>query len=97
MRMFAVEYTYSGEDADARLAARPDHRSWLSGLVSTGVVVSAGAFADGTGALILVAADKIGDVDALRKLLADDPFATGGFIHGVQIREWSPVLGALSD
>lgn len=95
--MFAVEYTYSGEHAEARLEARPAHRSWLSGLVSTGIVISAGAFADGTGALLLISADKVGDINALRKLLADDPFETGGFIRSAKIREWSPVLGAFSD
>ncbi|MCW4353839.1 YciI family protein [Hoyosella sp. YIM 151337] len=97
MRMFAVEYTYSSEDAEARLRARPAHRSWLSGLVSAGVVVSAGAFADGTGALILVAADKVGDKESVRKLLADDPYETGGFIQKMRIREWSPVLGTLAE
>ncbi|GGC60250.1 hypothetical protein IEU95_05745 [Hoyosella rhizosphaerae] len=96
MKMFAVHYTYRADEAAARDEHRPAHRDWLRSLVEEDVVVSAGAFADGSGALILLNATAIPSVEAAHKVLADDPFAHAHLAHDVSVREWSPVMGELS-
>ena len=94
MPLFAVEYTYSDSTAADRDIHRPDHRAWLGGLVEQDIVRSSGPYVDGSGALIIFAADN---VDALRELLTQDPFAKAGLIESVRATEWKPVMGALSD
>ncbi|SEK34498.1 YciI family protein [Rhodococcus maanshanensis] len=94
MPIVAVEYTYSEATAAARDEVRPDHRAWLSGLVDSGVVLTTGPFADGSGALILVAAD---DVAAARSLFTNDPFARAGLVEAARFTEWVPVMGQFSD
>lgn len=93
MPVIAVEYSYATATAAARDELRPDHRAWLAGLVAAGVVLSTGPYADGTGALILVAA---ADADAASALFADDPFGRAGLVDAARFTEWTPVLGAFS-
>ncbi|MFE3292470.1 YciI family protein [Rhodococcus sp. NPDC059234] len=93
MTVIAVEYTYSEATADRRDEIRPDHRGWLAGLVERGVVLSTGPFADGSGALILVAA---ADAAAARELFADDPFARADLVEAARFTEWLPVMGAFA-
>ncbi|MGW6377322.1 YciI family protein [Rhodococcus sp. NPDC055112] len=93
MPIFAVEYTYSEATATARDEIRPDHRAWLSGLVDSGVVLTTGPFADGSGALILVTAE---DASAVRSLFTNDPFGKAGLVEAARFTEWTPVMGAFS-
>lgn len=67
----AVQYEYVPERTDDRLAARPAHRAWLSGLKAHGRIVQAGPFADGLGALLVF---DVPDEAALDELLAADPY-----------------------
>ncbi|MFC9790761.1 YciI family protein [Rhodococcus sp. NPDC127528] len=93
MTVIAVEYTYATATAAARDEIRPDHRSWLGGLVESGTVLSTGPFADGSGALILVSAV---DADAARELFRADPFQRAGLVDATRFTEWTPVMGAFA-
>ncbi|MFF0814115.1 YciI family protein [Rhodococcus sp. NPDC003318] len=93
MPVIAVEYTYSDTTAAVRDTVRPDHRAWLGGLVDAGTVLSTGPYADGRGALILVAA---ADAETARALFANDPFAKADLIESARFTEWTPVMGAFS-
>ncbi|CAM3057661.1 YciI family protein [Skermania piniformis] len=90
MPFFAVHYRYADSTVAGRDEHRPTHRSWLAGLADVGVVRMSGPYADGSGALILVDAT---DADAVRRTLADDPFAKADLIEAVAVQEWVPVVG----
>lgn len=94
MNVFAVEYVYSPQASLIRDEHRPAHRRWLLEQEREGCVLSAGAYADGTGALLLVQADSEGVVS---EMLEQDPFAIEGGIAGVTIAKWKPVIGAFAD
>ncbi|MCC9175964.1 YciI family protein [Arthrobacter sp. zg-Y179] len=94
MSIFAVEYVYDADSAQLRDQHRPAHRQWLQQLVDEGHVLSAGAFVDGAGALLLVVAE---DEAGLLTLLKQDPFAVVGAISGMKTTAWKPALGAFSD
>ncbi|EOM77086.1 hypothetical protein DW322_12485 [Rhodococcus rhodnii] len=94
MPIFVVHYSYAPEQAADRDRVRPDHRSWLSGLVEEGVVVSTGPLADGSGAVLLLRGD---DEAAVRSVLEHDPFATAGLVASMRLAEWTPVLGVLAE
>ena len=66
-----VEYRYVAEATERRLAARPAHREWLTGLKSEGRLVQAGPFEDGEGSLLVL---DVADTAALDALLAQDPY-----------------------
>lgn len=90
MSTFAVRYTYD-ERADVRDAVRPEHRAWLARQAEAGVLLGSGPFGDGApGALLVLRAD---DADAVRTLLADDPFAREGLVAATEVRAWDVVLG----
>lgn len=92
MAIFAVLYTYD-DRIDLRDQERPAHRRYVRALADRGDVVAAGPLDAGTGGLLVVAAES---PDAARDLLADDPFAVAGLIARTQVREWSPIIGALA-
>ncbi len=94
MSIFAVEYVYEAGSAELRDQHRPDHRQWLQQLADEGRVLSAGAFVDGAGALLLMVAD---DEAGLLELLKQDPFAVAGAISGMKTTAWKPAIGAFSD
>ncbi|GAA1121917.1 YciI family protein [Arthrobacter flavus] len=93
MSVFAVEYVYGPDSSDLRDEHRPAHRDWLNDLVSDGRVLSAGAFTDGAGALLIFTAD---DEQSLNDLLRQDPFAHEGAIAAVKATEWKPGIGLFS-
>ena len=93
MPMFAVDYVYSPATIPGRDEHRPAHRDWLRGQAGAGVVASVGAYADGSGALVLVNASTPEEVAAI---LADDPFAVHNLLESVRIREWKPTIGAFA-
>lgn len=92
--MFVAEYTYSPEHAALRDEHRPAHRKWLLDGHEAGRVLTVGAFADGSGALVIVRAD---DANAARALLAHDPFAVAGAVDGTRLREWNCLYGPFAD
>ena len=94
MSIFAVEYVYDAGSAELRNEHRPAHREWLQQLADQGRVLSAGAFADGAGALLLVVAE---DEAGLHELLKQDPFAVAGAISGMKTTAWKPAIGAFAD
>ena len=94
MSIFAVEYVYEAGSDELRNEHRPAHRAWLQQLADDGRVLSAGAFADGAGALLLMVAD---DESELLTLLKQDPFAVAGAISGMKTTAWKPAIGAFAD
>jgi uncharacterized protein YciI len=83
---FLDTYDYT-DDLDGRLAARPLHREYLSGLGDR-LVASGPTFENG--ALLVFEVDSAADVEAI---LEKDPFATGGFVADRRIIPWDIVLG----
>ena len=96
MDLLAIRYRYEPSESARRDEHRPAHREWLRGQLAEGVVVSSGAFGDGSGALILLDAGRAGGVEGARALLGSDPFVAQGLAHGIEVTEWSPVMGAFS-
>ncbi len=94
MSIFAVEYVYEADSAELRNQHRPAHREWLQQLADEGRVLSAGAFVDNAGALLLVVAE---DESGLHNLLRQDPFAVAGAISGMKTTAWKPAIGAFAD
>jgi uncharacterized protein YciI len=84
----AVEYAFVAEATERRLAARPAHREWLTGLKADGRLVQAGPFADGTSALLVFDVADETDLDAL---LAADPYPKDAFVVASR-REWTPLF-----
>lgn len=93
MPTFAVQYTYD-ERADVRDRFRPEHRAWLAERADAGELLGSGPYVGGEpGALLVFRAD---DEDALRALLAADPFAREGVVARTDVRGWDLVLGPWS-
>lgn len=88
MAVYAVIYTYTSDD-ELRAATRPVHREYLEGV--EGLLV-AGAWTPGEppGGLLVFRADDRADVE---KIVAADPYTTGGIVASTDIREWGPALG----
>lgn len=82
-----VELRFSGDPA--RLALRPQHRERLAAAHADGEVVSAGPFADESGALLIFSAGR----ERVEELLAEDPYYAAPGVEIVSIREWTPVTG----
>ncbi|MHA7263322.1 YciI family protein [Arthrobacter sp. TMN-37] len=93
MSVFAVEYVYSPDQSALRDEHRPAHREWLARLVEQGRLLTSGPFADGTGALLIFAAES---EDELHQLVREDPFTRAQAISAVKTTEWTPVIGALA-
>ncbi|MDV7355161.1 YciI family protein [Rhodococcus oxybenzonivorans] len=91
MALFAVIWSYT-TDASVKEAARAEHLIFVKDAAARGVLQEAGAWADGAGALLVFKADS---EDALRSLLAEDPYVTQGVVVGERIYEWNPVIGPL--
>jgi uncharacterized protein YciI len=93
MSLFTVHYTYAETTTAGRDEHRPAHRDWLRSLLEQGTVVSAGAYQDGTGALILIEGTG---TDSVRSLLDADPFVIEDLVEEIRIHEWRPAMGAFS-
>ena len=90
MSIYAVRYTYD-ERSEVRDAVRPEHRAWLAGQAEAGVLLGSGPFTDGTPGALLVLRGV--DEDAVRAVLAQDPFAREGLVADTEVRAWDVVLG----
>ncbi|MEV8212900.1 YciI family protein [Leifsonia sp. NPDC077715] len=91
MALFAVIWTYT-DDAAHLAAHKPAHGAFLKELAASGALVEAGAWADRSGALLIVRADSPEQVD---DLLATDPYVVEGVVIGSDLHEWVPIIGAL--
>ncbi|HET6242506.1 MAG: uncharacterized protein V7635_2270 [Arthrobacter sp.] len=94
MTVFAVEYVYDAEFAEARNATRPVHREWTARLAEEGTILASGPYGDGAGALLIF---KAADETALNEILKQDPFAAAGVISGTRTTVWIPVAGLLAE
>ncbi|MDQ1624084.1 MAG: uncharacterized protein QOH19_2502 [Actinomycetota bacterium] len=94
MTVFAVEYVYDAESAEARDATRPAHREWTTRLAQEGAILASGPYGDGAGALLIF---KAADETALNEILRQDPFAAAGVISGTRTAEWTPLTGLLAE
>ncbi|NAZ81620.1 hypothetical protein GTR02_07290 [Kineococcus sp. R8] len=89
MPYFVATYAYTA-DSETRTAVRPTHRDWL-GELGDQLVISGPTDADG--AVLVFEAE---DADAVRRTLAEDPFAVhGGIIAETTVVGWTPVSGRL--
>jgi uncharacterized protein len=74
---------------ERRLEVRARHREYLAELLAAGKLVTAGPFADDTGALLVY---EVADEAELRDLLADDPYTAADVYDIAQLREWKIIL-----
>jgi len=87
MSRFVVQLTFT--EGDRRLEVRPDHRAYLKELFEQGKLVTAGPWADDTGALLIY---EVADEQAMRDILAADPYTRAGVVEVTQLREWNPIF-----
>lgn len=92
--VLVVNYTYIA-DPDAIAEHRPAHRAFLNGLAEEGVLVLSGPLAAGVGqpdgGMLILRADS---VEAVLERLKADPFQQLGIVASIEVRGWTPVLGA---
>jgi uncharacterized protein YciI len=89
MPLYLVRYHYT-DDAQAQAEVRPSHRQYLAGLGDR--LVGSGPTDDNGAALVF----QVDSVDAVKAIVADDPFSVGGFIADWSAVEWTLVLGKWS-
>lgn len=87
MARFVLEIRFKNEEE--RLRVRPAHRAYLAELLATRRLVTAGPWADDTGAMLIY---EVADEAELRELLASDPYTIAGVYDEVSLREWRPIL-----
>ncbi|HET6215237.1 MAG TPA: YciI family protein [Micromonosporaceae bacterium] len=87
MARFVVQLAF--KDNDRRLAVRPAHRDYLWRLHGEGRLVTAGPWADDTGAMLIY---EVAGEDELAAILADDPYTPAAVCDVVLIREWTPIV-----
>ncbi|MFL6077544.1 MAG: YciI family protein [Mycobacteriales bacterium] len=75
---------------DRRLQVRPAHREYLKALHEQGRLVTAGPWADDTGALLIY---EVAGEQELRDILADDPYTSADVYDIAELREWNPIIG----
>ncbi|MER7794389.1 YciI family protein [Streptomyces sp. NPDC097640] len=85
--MLIVELAFTA--TSERLAARPAHRVLLQRLHEEGLLVTAGPWADDTGALLVFDTER-GKLD---RLLETDPYYRTPGVEVLGVREWAPVVG----
>ena len=66
-----------------------DHARFVDALFAAGKIIMAGPFADGTGSLVILAAES---VDAARAIFQDDPWAQRDILVAGEIKEWTIFL-----
>lgn len=92
MANFAVTYKYVGDEALIN-EIRPVHREWLSIQLAAGALLASGPMVNRPAALLIWKAESI---EALNKLLDNDPFEIAGAITERTIEEWNTVFGPWS-
>jgi uncharacterized protein YciI len=74
---------------EKRLQVRPAHRAFLAERLAERKLVTAGPWADDSGALLIFEA---GSEAELRELLAADPYQIADVYDEVSLREWQPIF-----
>jgi hypothetical protein len=88
--MLFVIIGHDAPDAkEKRPRLRPQHLAHLGELARAGRIPLAGPFTDGTGSLIVVEADSL---EAVWRLVAADPYVTGGVFNRVDVKPFRQVL-----
>jgi hypothetical protein len=87
MAIFIVQLRFTNNER--RLRVRPQHREYLARLHAAGKLVTAGPWADETGALLVY---DVADEAELRQLLADDPYTPEDVYEIAELREWRPLF-----
>ncbi len=90
METFILELAFDRDNA-RRVQVRPAHRQYLKALLDRGQLVTAGPWADDSGALMIYRAV---DEAAVRALLAADPYLIEEAVSIVSLRRWTPILPA---
>jgi len=85
---FVSYVTYTTDKAKIT-AHRPAHREYISGLLNQGKLVTAGPFADDSGALFIYEA---GSAEAASALVKEDPFSTNGVFQKFDLKPWKLVF-----
>lgn len=92
MALFAVQLRFT--DTDRRLQVRPAHRDYLTSLREAGKLVTAGPFADQSGALLIY---DVADEAELRGILAKDPYTPADVYEIAALNEWQPLFPFAAD
>ncbi|MEU7854648.1 YciI family protein [Nonomuraea sp. NPDC049141] len=87
MARYVVQLAFDGDPR--RLAARPAHREHLRVLRDEGRLVTAGPWADDSGALHVY---EVGDEGELGEILRRDPYTAVNGYEVVLLKEWTPIL-----
>ncbi|MDH2424974.1 YciI family protein [Sphaerisporangium sp. TRM90804] len=87
MPRFVLHMTFRNDDA--RLAVRPAHREHLRELQSKGTLLTAGPWADDSGALHVYQADDEAEV---RSILARDPYTAVDGYEVTFLKEWTVIV-----
>jgi hypothetical protein len=88
MATFAIVYTFADNEA-VRLETRPKHREYLKTLLDAGNIVMSGPFVDDTGALLVVEAESMSQVE---EFIANDPYRDAGVVDNATVKEWNIVM-----
>lgn len=87
--LFAIIGTDGPRGQALRPSLRAAHLARLDALEREGHLVLAGPFGDGSGSLIVLAAESL---DAARAFAEADPYVTGGVFQAIDIRPFVQVL-----
>ncbi|MEV0615975.1 muconolactone Delta-isomerase family protein [Nonomuraea sp. NPDC050404] len=87
MARFVLQMAFDGDPR--RLEARPAHREHLRRLKEQGRLVTAGPWADDSGALHVY---EVADEAELREILREDPYTAVNGYEIVSLREWTPIM-----
>jgi uncharacterized protein YciI len=68
-----------------------DHARFMDALFDAGTVILAGPFADGSGSMVILAAET---VEGARAILGEDPWAQQDVLIADKIKEWTIFLDA---
>jgi uncharacterized protein YciI len=68
-----------------------DHARFVDALFGAGKIIMAGPFADGSGSLVILAAES---VEAARAMFQDDPWAQRDILVARELKEWTIFLDA---
>lgn len=88
MPTFVVELAFD-KDEERRLALRPAHREMLKDLHQKGLLLTAGPFADESGALLIFSVDSR---EQLIQILDEDRYTHEDVLTRKSIREWTPIV-----
>jgi hypothetical protein len=87
--LFAIIGTDGPRGQALRPSLRAAHLARLEALEREGRLVLAGPFGDGSGSLVVLAAESLDDARAFAET---DPYVTGGVFQAIDIRPFMKVL-----